>query len=1314
MVCVSWLKSFRSAFPKLARRSVRKARRRAWPQFAGILETLETRAMLSGASPVIDLDPDNSSGATGANFKVTFTEGGAPVRIADTDATISDANNSNLSSMVIFISNLTNPGQEVLAANTTGTNITATYNANTGVLKLTGTDSVADYQSVLRNVTYSNSSDNPGTTARAIGVRVFDQSNAHDGDDDDDDGLEDGDLTVSNLAVTTVTIAAVNDAPVITVPTAPATDEDVPLTFSTLNANAIQIQDPDAGAIQVTVSVTNGTLSLFSTSGLSFSFNDSNGTGAGNGVNDSTMTFRGSKGAVNTALNGMTFTPAANFNGSSTLSISANDLGNSGSGGVKTDSANVAITVSAVNDDPVNSVPGAQTIAEGTARVFNTTNGNLISVSDLDAGSSLIQVSLSASNGRLSLSGTSGLSFVFSDVNGTGAGDGTADGSLTFRGTLSDVNAALAGLVFVPSAHFAGAATITLATNDLGQTGKGGPLTDTDAVTVNVTPDSVNDAPVNTVPGAQTIAEDTALVFSADMNRLISVADDSASSLIQVTVSATNGRLSLLGTSGLSFSFSDTNGTGVGDGTADATMTFRGTQAAINAALSELTFNPNLNFNGSALLTITTNDLGHTGSGGVKTDVDTVAITVTPDNDAPVNDLPASQVTDVDSSITLSSANSNLISITDVDADTGLVQVRLVATNGTVTLGSTAGLTFSFSDANGTGTGDGTGDSSPTFRGTLADVNAALNGLVYTPTPGFNGSASLAITTNDLGSTGAGGALTDSDMLTVFVNSTTINDGPENSVPGPQIVAEDTNLVFNSTLGNRITISDPDAGSSEVQVTLSATNGVMSLKTTSGLSFSFSDANGSAAGDGIADATMTFRGTVAAINTALNGFVFRPTANFVGNASVAITTNDLGNIGTGGAKTDTDAVSITVTAVNDAPVNHVPTTLQVTRNSRSLTFSTANGNAISVSDGDAGGGVIQVSLTAVNGLLTLASTSGLDFSFSDANGTGTGDGSLDTRLTFRGTISAVNAALQGLRFTPIRGAFASREGSITITTNDLGNTGGGPLLDTDVINITHNPVAFLARMHRLFNPNIDMHVFTTSEGEFMALKRIGLRDETTNTEGFDVADSAEDGASPLHRLYNPNTGEHYYTTSDGERDFLVIAGWNYEKDEGFVFAQPAPGTTELFLLYNNNSGTHLFTASVAEKDAILARFAGIWVQHTSVGFVFAVTASGAPVSSDQTLEQSAEPNSAMMSLAASSSLNVSTTVSTDSGAPAVAASGSAGSSTSLSDGQSASAGTATSSSTKVTQAPSLENVDELWQDIGRTLGSTGIDLLDPD
>jgi CSLREA domain-containing protein len=130
------------------------------------------------------------------------------------------------------------------------------------------------------------------------------------------------------------------------------------------------------------------------------------------------------------------------------------------------------------NRPPVNTVPGAQSVAENGTLTFNTSNGSLISIADADAQSSPVEVTLTATNGTLTLSGTSGLNF----TNGGGA----ADATMTFKGSIVNVNNALNGLTFTPTAGFSGPASLQLVTNDLGHTGAGGALSDTDSVNITV------------------------------------------------------------------------------------------------------------------------------------------------------------------------------------------------------------------------------------------------------------------------------------------------------------------------------------------------------------------------------------------------------------------------------------------------------------------------------------------------------------------------------------------------------------------------------------------------------------------------------------------------------------------------------------------------------------------------------------------------------------------------------------------------------------------------------------------------------------
>ena len=140
-------------------------------------------------------------------------------------------------------------------------------------------------------------------------------------------------------------------------------NEDAALVIS-----GISVSDPDAAGadIQLTLSVNQGTLTVNDAvpSGLQA------GDISGNGSNSVVLT--GTTSEINATLadlTGLTYQGNANFNGSDSLTITADDLGNTGAGGAQTDQAVVAITVNAVNDAPVNQVPA--TIFSGPWRCFS-------------------------------------------------------------------------------------------------------------------------------------------------------------------------------------------------------------------------------------------------------------------------------------------------------------------------------------------------------------------------------------------------------------------------------------------------------------------------------------------------------------------------------------------------------------------------------------------------------------------------------------------------------------------------------------------------------------------------------------------------------------------------------------------------------------------------------------------------------------------------------------------------------------------------------------------------------------------------------
>lgn len=87
--------------------------------------------------------------------------------------------------------------------------------------------------------------------------------------------------------------------------------------------------------------------------------------------------------------------------------------------------------------------------------------------------------------------------------------------------------------------------------------------------------------------------------------------------------------------------------------------------------------------------------------------------------------------------------------------------------------------------------------------------------------------------------------------------------------------------------------------------------------------------------------------------------------------------------------------------------------------------------------------------------------------------------------------------------------------------------------------------------------------------------------------------AADSGSRDMYRLYNPNSGEHFYTAKTSERDGLVRIGWNYE---GVGWVAPKKSNNPVYRLY---SGTdHHYTMSTAERDSLIRagwRYEGGWL-----------------------------------------------------------------------------------------------------------------------
>src|SRR5262249_44471493 len=150
--------------------------------------------------------------------------------------------------------------------------------------------------------------------------------------------------------------------------------------------------------------------------------------------------------------NGLVYRGNLNFNGADTLTVTANDLGNTGSGGPMSDTKTVAITLAAVNDAPVVTVPGPHSGSEDTDPPITG-----VSVFDVDAGNANIQLMLTVTQGIVTVR----TDVVGGITAGQVTGNGTANVVITApQGAINATLAAVNGLVYRGNLNFNGSDTL--------------------------------------------------------------------------------------------------------------------------------------------------------------------------------------------------------------------------------------------------------------------------------------------------------------------------------------------------------------------------------------------------------------------------------------------------------------------------------------------------------------------------------------------------------------------------------------------------------------------------------------------------------------------------------------------------------------------------------------------------------------------------------------------------------------------------------------------------------------------------------------
>ncbi|QSB20841.1 retention module-containing protein [Pseudomonas sp. 15A4] len=672
--------------------------------------SVTTTIIDNDALPVVD----PNGGGNGTNSETTFTEGQAGVSIAN-QLTITDADSPNLQSARVT---LTNPQDtDTLVVGSPNANIavsTATVNGQI-VLTLTGAATAAEYEAVIKSITFQNSSEDPSVADRTITVTV-------------NDGQND-----SALATSIVHVVAVNDAPTVSFTGTDYVENGAPQAL----VSNLQIGDVDGGQLSGAKITVTGVQAEDLIASPSFQGGNSGTTASGisytlgNDANGNVVIQLSGNASIadyTTLINSITYANSSDapITTPRGVTIEVTDVDTHGTNNL-TGSATGEVAITPVNDAP--------TVIDASGNGDeDTTIAVKLTGADVDGTIDHFNLVSLAANGTF-----------YADAAGTQA--------LTSLSNIA-ANANGATIYFKPNANWAGDTSFTYTAVDNQGQPAGAPANGI----INVTP--VADAPIVTVANAQG-AEDTAIKLTLSTAL---VDTDGSESLGPLVVSGIPVNAVLSDGNGHSYTSIPTG---------DGAVYIDGWD------LNNLTITPPKDFNGEIILKVSststegankdsaTTTQSLTVTVGPVNDAPTVTFT-NPDyveNGAPQPLVGNLQIGDIDST-QLSSAK---ITLTGIQAEDLIVsQYYKDANSGDAAFGIKYTLS---NDANGNIVIDLTGNAS------VADYTTVINSITYAnssdnPSTTPRG-VTIAVTDVD-----ANGTNNLSGSATGAINVTPVNDAP--------------------------------------------------------------------------------------------------------------------------------------------------------------------------------------------------------------------------------------------------------------------------------------------------------------------------------------------------------------------------------------------------------------------------------------------------------------------------------------------------------------------------------------------------------
>ena len=162
-------------------------------------------------------------------------------------------------------------------------------------------------------------------------------------------------------------------------------------------------------------------------------------------------------------------------------------------------------------------------------------------------------------------------------------------------------------------------------------------------------------------------------------------------------------------------------------------------------------------------------------------------------------------------------------------------------------------------------------------------------------------------------------------------------------------------------------------------------------------------------------------------------------------------------------------------------------------------------------------------------------------------------------------------------------SFFAKQRSNTVSVEQMQTT--TVVVNAEALQLT----GVLKPVYRFFNTNTGTHFFTISEVEKNVVQ--GLPNFSFEGPKFAAMQSAQPGLVPIYRFYNKVKGVHFFTVSAAEKDSVIAnlsSIYNYEGESWYARATATPGWIPIYRMYNTSAGAHFYTSSAVERANILA------------------------------------------------------------------------------------------------------------------------------